>query len=173
MNQTMNQIMLTRKSILAVACFCFATSLAAQTTDRQESTSLKANPTAQEPQIVASLSHPASIPAIPLTNSNAVTPAPDRSAVESVPAPVLPVPVGTPQIKLLASSSLSMPASPSAATAVRWTAVAPITDHSSTRKSWVSVEPATVPPAPLYEVAPSANPYGPAPAFVNLRFGHK
>ena len=168
----MNQTTLIRQSILAAACFCFATSLAAQTSTRQESTSSKENPTAQEPQFVASLTHPASTSAMPLTNSNTVTPASDRSVAEPIATPA-PARVETPQVKLLATSSLSMPASLSAATAVRWTAVTPVTDHASSRKSWVSVEPGTVPPAPLYEVAPSANPYGPAPAFVNLRFGHK
>ncbi len=173
MNQTLTQTMLTRKSILAAACFCFATSLVAQTSARQESTSLKENPTAQEPRIVASLTHPASVPAMPLTNSNAATPAQDRSSAESVPTPIVPARVDTPQVKLLASSSLPITASVPAATAVRWTAVTPARDHSSSRKSWVGLEPGTAPPAPLYEVAPSANPYGPAPAFVNLRFGHK
>ncbi len=161
MNQTMNQTTLTRKSILAAACFCFATSLAAQTSARQESTSSKEIATAQEPQIVASLTHPASIPAMPVANPNAATPAPDHSSTESVP------------VKLLASSSLLMPALSSATAAVRWTAVTPVTEHSSSRKSWVSVQPGTVPPAPLYQEAPSANPYGPAPAFANLRFGHR
>jgi hypothetical protein len=52
----MNQTTLTRKSILAAACFCFATSLAAQT--RQDSTSAKDIVAAQEPQIIASLTRP-------------------------------------------------------------------------------------------------------------------
>ena len=89
MNQTMNQTTLTRKSILAAACFCFATSLAAQTSARQESTSSKEIATAQEPQIVASLTHPASIPAMPVANPNAATPAPDHSPTESVPVKLL------------------------------------------------------------------------------------
>ncbi len=161
----MNQTTLTRKSIFAAACFCLATTtLGAQTTARNESTSLKENPTPQEPQIVASLTHPASISAIPSTKPN---------AVESVPTPVSAAPVDTPQVKLLASSSLPMPALSSATTAVRWTAVTPVANHSSSSRSWVSVERGTLPPAPLYEVAPSENPYGPAPAFVNLKFGHK
>jgi hypothetical protein len=155
----MKQTTLTRKSTLAAACFCFATSLAAQTTSQQE------------PQIVASLSHPASIPAMPLASPSVVTPPADHSSAASA---AVPVPsADTPQVKLLASSSLPTSASLSAATAVRWSAVTPATDHSSSRKSWISVEPGTVPPAPLYQEAPSSNPYGPAPAFVNLRFGHK
>jgi hypothetical protein len=94
-------------------------------------------------------------------------------SAESVPTAVLPARVDTPQIKLLASTSLA-PAAPLAeAKAVRWTAVTPVTEHSSSRKSWISVTSGSVPPAPLYEVAPSANPYGPAPAFVNLKLGHK
>ena len=169
----MNQTTLTGKSILAAACFCFVTSLAAQTTARQESTSFTQNPTTQDTQIVAALTYPASIPAMPLTNPNVVTPAPDHSFAESVPTPVLPARVDTPQVKQLASSTLPIAASLSAPTAVRWTAVTAVTDQSSSRKSWVSVERGTVPPAPLDQVAPSANPYGPAPAFVNLRFGHK
>lgn len=159
----MNQTTLSRKSIFAAACFCFATSLAAQTTARNESTSLKETSTAQEPQIVASLTHAASIPAMPLTNPN---------AAESVPTPVLPARVQTQPVKLLASS-LTLPALSSATTAVRWTAVAPVTDRSSGHNSWISVEPGTLPPAPLYQESPSSNPYGPAPAFVNLRFGRK
>ncbi len=159
----MNQKTLS-KSVIATACFCFATSLAAQTTARNESTSLKQTPTAQEPQMVASLTHAASIPAMPLTNP---------SAAESVPTPVVPARVETQPVKLLASSSLAMPALSSATTAVRWTAVTPVVDHSSGHKSWISVEPGTLPPAPLYQEAPSSNPYGPSPAFVNLRFGHK
>jgi hypothetical protein len=167
----MNQTTLTRKSILAAACFCFATSLTAQTAGRQESTSLKES-SSQEPQIVASLNHPASIPAMPLTVPSTLTPPPDHSSAASAATPVASTGADTPQVKLLASSTLPTSASLSAATAVRWSAVTPITDHSS-RKSWVSVEPGTTPPAPLYQEAPSANPYGPAPAFVNLKFGHK
>lgn len=169
----MNQTKPTRKSILAAACFCFATSLTAQTAGRQESTPLKDTASAQEPQIVASLSHPASIPAMPLTVPGTVTPSPDHSSVASTATPVSSADVDTPQVKLLASSSLPASASLSAATAVRWSAVTSVTDHYSHRKSWVSVEPGTVPPAPLDQEAPSENPYGPAPAFVNLRFGHK
>jgi hypothetical protein len=172
MNLTMNQTMLTRKSILAAACFCFATSLTAQTAGRQESTSLK-DGSAKEPQIVASLSHPASIPAMPLTVPGTMTPPPADSSAASAVTPVSSADVDTPQVKLLASSSLPTSVSLSAATAVRWSAVTPATDHSPSRKSWVSVEPGTLPPASLYQEAPSANPYGPAPAFVNLRFGHK
>jgi hypothetical protein len=169
----MNQTTLTRKSILAAACFCFATSLTAQTAGRQESTSLKDTPAAKEPQMVASLNHPASIPAMPLTDLSTSMPPADHSSAASIATPISPAGVDTPQVKLLASSSLPTSASLSAATAVRWSAVTPATDHSSSRRSWVSVEPGTVPPAPLYQEAPSANPYGPAPAFVNLRFGHK
>ncbi len=170
----MNQTTLTRKSIVATACFFFfATLLTAQTAGRQQSTSLNHTPSAQEPQIVASLSHPASITAMPRTDPSTMTPPPDHSAAASAVMPVSSADVDTPQVKLLASSSLPTSASLSAATAVRWSAVTPVTDHSSSRKSWVSLERGIVPPAPLYEVAPSANPYGPAPAFVNLRFGHK
>jgi hypothetical protein len=153
----MNQTTLTRKSILAAACFCFATSLAAQTTGQQE------------PQMVASLSRPASIPAMP----SVVTPPPAHSSAASAATPVSSPSADTPQVKLLASSSLPTSVSLSAATAVRWSAVTPAATHSSSRKSWISVEPGTVPPAPLYQEAPSDNPYGPAPAFVNLRLGHK
>jgi hypothetical protein len=165
MRLNMNQTTLTRKSILAAACFCFAASLTAQTTVRQQSTSSKDNPDPQAEQMVASLSHAGSIPAMRSANAETVTPA--------VPAPALPARIETPQVKLLASSSLPVSASLPTATAVRWTAVTPVRDHSSSRKSWVSVERGTQPPAPLYEVAPSANPYGPSPAFVNLRFGHE
>ena len=167
----MNQTMLTRRSILAAACFCFATSLAAQTAGRQESTSLKDS--TKEPQIVASLTHPASIPALPVTDPGTLMSPPDHSSAASAVTPVSSADVDTPQVKLLASSSLPAPVSLSAATAVRWSAVTPLAAHSSSRKSWVSIEPGTLPPAPLYQEAPSANPYGPAPAFVNLRFGHK
>jgi hypothetical protein len=172
MNQTANQTMLTRKSIFAAACFCFATSLAAQTTARPELTSSKEIPTAQEPQIIASLTHPASGPATPLANPNAAMPVPDHFSAESAPPSVLPARIDTQQVKLVASSSLSMPALSSATMAVRWAAVPPVINHSS-GKSWVSVEPGTLPPAPLSQEAPPSNPYGPAPAFVNLRFGHK
>ncbi|HEY3839807.1 MAG TPA: hypothetical protein VGL72_24720, partial [Bryobacteraceae bacterium] len=120
MNQAINQTTRTRKSMLAAVCFCFATSLAAQTAAGQESTSFKKNPTTQEPQIVASLTHPDFIPAMPLTNPVAVTSAADHSST-----PVLPAPVDTPQVKLLASSSLPTSSYLSAATAVRWTAVTP------------------------------------------------
>src|ERR1700748_2568960 len=106
MRLNMNQTKLTRKSILAAACFCFATSLTAQTAGRMESTSLKDAASAQEPQIVASLSHPASIPALPLTAPGAVTPPPDHSSAASAAMPVSSADVDTPQVKLLASSSL-------------------------------------------------------------------
>jgi len=169
----MNQTTLTRKSILAAVCFCFATSLAAQTAGPQESTSLKDTPAAKEPQMVASLSHPASITAMPSAFPGVVTTPPADSSAASTARPISPAGADTPQVKLLASSSLPTSVSLSAATAVRWSAVTPATDHSSSRKSWISVEPGTLPPAPLYQEAPSANPYGPAPAFANLRFGHK
>ena len=169
----MNHTTLTRKSILAAACFCFATSLTAQTAGRQESTSSKDTTSAKEPQIVASLSHPASIPAMPFTVPGTLTSPPDHSSAASVATPISPAGVDTPQAKLLVSSLLPASASLSAATAIRWSAVTPLADHSSSRKSWVSVEPGTLPPAPLYQEAPSANPYGPAPAFVNLSFGRK
>jgi hypothetical protein len=169
----MKQTKLNRKSILAAACFCFATSLTAQTAGRQESTSLMDSTSAQEPQIIASLSHPASIPAMPSTDFSTVTPPPDNSSAASAAKPVSSIGVDTPQVKLLASSSLPASASLSAATAVRWSAITPVANHSSSRKSWISVEPGIAPPAPLYQEAPSSNPYGPAPAFVNLRLGHK
>jgi len=166
----MNQTTLTRKSILAAACFCFATSLTAQTAGRQESTSVQ---DAKEPQIVASLSHRASMPAMPLALPGVLTTPPADSSAASTARPLTPAGADTPQVKLLASSSLPASVSLSAATAVRWSAVTPLTDRSSSRKSWISVEPGTLPPAPLYQEAPSANPYGPAPAFANLRFGNK
>ena len=159
----MNHTTLTRKSILAAACFCFATSLTAQTAGRPESTSVKDTTSAKQPQMVASLSHPASMPAMPLAVPSALTSPPDQSSAAASATQIAPAEIDTPQPKLLASSSL---------VPVRWSAASAVTDQSS-RKSWVSVERGTLPPAPLYQEAPSANPYGPAPAFVNLRFGHK
>jgi hypothetical protein len=173
MRLNMNHITLTQKSILAAACFCFATSLTAQTAGRPESTSLKDTTSATEPQIVASLSHPASVPGMPLTDPGTLTSPADHSSAASLATPISPAGVDTPQAKLLASALLPASASLSAATAVRWSAVTPVAAQPSSRKSWVSVERGTLPPAPLYEEAPSANPYGPAPAFVNLGFGHK
>ncbi len=166
----MNHATLTRKSILAGACFCFATSLTAQTAGRQASTSFDESRYAKEPQIVASLSHPASIPAMPLAVPGALTPSPDHSSAASVTSDRG---VDTLQANLLPSSSLQNSASLSAATAIRWSAVTPVADRSSSRQSWVRVEPGTLPPAPLYQEAPSANPYGPAPAFATIKFGRK
>ena len=97
MRLNMNQTTLTRKSILAAACFCFATSLTAQTAGRQESTSLKDTPAAKEPQMVASLNHPASIPAMPLTDLSTSMPPADHSSAASIATPISPAGVDTPQ----------------------------------------------------------------------------
>jgi hypothetical protein len=147
----MTHTTLTRTVIVAAASLGFVASLTAQTI-------------AQEQPLVASLDRPALISGIPAAYRNTL-------AVESTPTPVAAVKDETAQPKQLVSASLMNSAALASATSVKWTA--PQTaDRSSSHKSWVRVEPGTMPNVvSIYPGAPPNKEFGAAPAVVNVTFG--
>jgi hypothetical protein len=163
---------LTRKSILTAACVCFVTSLTAQTTwnGQQDQTSIKDGSSAQDQRLVASLSKSDSMLPMQLT-PGAVTPV--SSPEPGVTALSL-LDNNDARAKPVLASSLVNPAFLSPAAPVKWTAVASAPDHSSSRNSWIGVEPGTMPlMAPMHPELSPYQAYGAAPIVVNLRFGHK
>ncbi|HEX4771199.1 MAG TPA: hypothetical protein VH351_10230 [Bryobacteraceae bacterium] len=154
---------LTRTSILTAACFCFVTSLTAQTISN----------TQKDQRLVASLSKSDSMLPMQLTPNAVPTALPNSSPEPGVTSLSLADNKSAPVAPLL-TSSLVNPSFLSPATPVRWTAVPAAADHSSGRNSWIGVEPGTLPLiAPIHPELSPYETYGAAPIVVNLRFGHK
>jgi hypothetical protein len=136
--------------IVAAASLGFVASLTAQTISPEQ-------------PLVASVDRPALLPGIPVAYRTTL------ASIELAPTPV--AAVNTAQPKQLVSSSLLNSAALASEPSVKWTA--PQTaEHSSSHKSWVRVEPGTMPNVTsIYPDAPPNKEFGAAPAVVNVKFG--